>query len=81
MAPPDYVHPDARFPALAFLRPYLSPRCVIVMDDTERQDEAKAARIWAEELDYQLELLAHLEKGAGVLRPRFTSTIQEQPTP
>ena len=79
--PPDYVHPDARFPALAFLRPYLSPRCVIVMDDTERQDEAKAARIWAEELDYQLELLAHLEKGAGVLRPRFTSTIQEQPTP
>jgi predicted O-methyltransferase YrrM len=79
--PPDYVHPDSRFPALAFLRPRFSPCCVIVMDDTERQDEAKAARIWAEELDYHLDLLVHLEKGAGVLRPRFTATIQEQPTP
>ena len=67
--PPDYSHPEARFPALPCLRHRFSPDCVIVMDDTERQEEANAARLWAKELDYQLDFFVHLEKGAAILRP------------
>lgn len=48
--PPARFQRDARFPAGVVLEPYLSDRCVILLDDGARRDERRAAIRWARRL-------------------------------
>lgn len=65
--PPETTGPMARFPAAVALKPYLSKKCVIVLDDGDRSDEKKTAQQWAEMLDADLEY-AGGPKGTYILR-------------
>ena len=48
--PPRTIGPSARYPAMPLLRPYLSPDCVLLLDDGNRSDECAVALRWAAEL-------------------------------
>jgi predicted O-methyltransferase YrrM len=52
----------ARYPAVPLLQPFLSPRCVILLDDGDRPDERTIARAWARELPAKA---TYLEGGRG----------------
>lgn len=66
--PPGTTGPDARLPAVPALVSRLAPRCTVVLDDTNRPDEAGIGERWREWLpDFTYEEL-QLEKGAVVMR-------------
>lgn len=65
--PPETTGPMARFPAVVALKPFLSEKCVIVLDDGDRPDEKKTAQQWAEMLDAEIEY-AGGPKGTYILR-------------
>lgn len=68
--PPSATNPDARFPALEFLLPLLSPKAVIILDDANRADERKLAEAFLAALPgHQLRFLHH-EKGTAIIEPR-----------
>jgi predicted O-methyltransferase YrrM len=52
----------ARYPAVPLLQPFLSPRCVILLDDGDRSDERATARAWGRELPARV---TYLEGGRG----------------
>jgi len=60
---------DVRGPAIPLLRAALAPDAHIILDDTGRPNERRAAEKWAQQLGYELELINN-EKGAGWLQPR-----------
>jgi predicted O-methyltransferase YrrM len=60
--PPGPSGPRARYPAVPLLKPYLSPRCSILLDDGDRPDERAIAEAWAQELGASL---SYLEGGRG----------------
>lgn len=60
--PPKHTAPRARYPALPLLRPYLSPDCVILMDDGRRADESWIATEWAREFRGEA---TYVDKGKG----------------
>lgn len=64
--PPGKGAPLARWPALPLLLPHLASRCVIVMDDGDRPDEARIAGLWAERLGVTAQYLPG-GKGTWVL--------------
>jgi predicted O-methyltransferase YrrM len=68
--PPGEVE-DTRWPAVPVLHAALAPDAEIILDDTERPNERRAANDWAKQLDYDLEFIDN-EKGAAWLQPRVT---------
>jgi predicted O-methyltransferase YrrM len=65
--PPGKLHRCARYPALPILIEKLSPDVRLVIDDANRDDEARVAELWhAEFPDFRIELLP-TEKGAFVM--------------
>jgi predicted O-methyltransferase YrrM len=65
--PPAYSGPEARAPALPLLRPHLSPRAVVLLDDGNRAEERRLAERWAERAGWELERLPW-GQGAWVVR-------------
>jgi predicted O-methyltransferase YrrM len=65
--PPAISNSRARYPAVPILEPFLSQRCVIIMDDTSRVGEKQIAKGWAEILNAEVED-AGGPKGAYILR-------------
>jgi predicted O-methyltransferase YrrM len=66
--PPATIGPMARYPALPVLHALLADRCVILMDDGNRDDERLTAKRWTTEFpEFSAEFL-YLEKGAYLLR-------------
>jgi predicted O-methyltransferase YrrM len=49
--PPGGSNPRARYPALPLLAPFLSPKCVVLLDDGDRPAEREIARQWGRELN------------------------------
>jgi|SRR5690625_2278565 len=49
--PPGNTGPLARYPAVPILREWISPGGVIVLDDTNRDDEQEIAKQWINELN------------------------------
>lgn len=67
--PPSTGNLD-RYPALPLLRPYLSDRALLVVDDASRSDEKRMLDMWrGRNPEFALEYLAHA-KGTAVLRRR-----------
>lgn len=64
--PPGKGAPLARWPALPLLLDHLATRCVIVMDDGDRPDEARIAQLWAGRLGVTAQYLPG-GKGTWVL--------------
>jgi predicted O-methyltransferase YrrM len=67
--PPGGGGPRARYPALPLLAPFLSPNCVILLDDGDRPDEREIAREWGRELDAKVSYIRG-GRGAWLLRRR-----------
>jgi len=68
--PPSSTNPDARYPALEHLVPFLSPKATVVLDDVYRDEERKLADAIAKALpNHVLTILSH-EKGTAVISPR-----------
>lgn len=68
--PPSATNPDARFPALEFLLPLLSPKGVVMLDDANRADERKLAEGFLAAMPgHRLRFLQH-EKGTAIIEPR-----------
>jgi predicted O-methyltransferase YrrM len=65
--PPGKVAPRARYPAVPILRPYLSRRCIILLDDGDRHDERAIADAWARDLNASPEYVPG-GKGLWILR-------------
>lgn len=66
--PPGSLGPQARYPALPVLQPFLAPDAVILVDDGARDDEAAVVKRW-QALDLRLTAeYLETEKGAYVLR-------------
>jgi hypothetical protein len=59
----------ARYPALVLLRPYLSPRCIVLLDDGDRPDERAIAQAWGRELEVKPTYLRG-GRGGWLLRAR-----------
>ena len=60
--PPGGGSPRARYPALPLLAPFLSPNCVILLDDGDRPDEREIAREWGRELNAHV---SYIQGGRG----------------
>lgn len=60
--PPKPTGYRARYPAVPLLQPFLSPRCVILLDDGDRPDERATVRAWGEELRARV---TYLDGGRG----------------
>jgi len=68
--PPSSTNADARYPALEFLLPLLSPKATVILDDANRADERKLADGFLAGLpDHRLRFLHH-EKGTAIIEPR-----------
>jgi predicted O-methyltransferase YrrM len=65
--PPAKTAPQARYPAVPLLKPYLAEDCLIVMDDAKRASERRTAHRWAKLLNAELER-AGGPKGTFILR-------------
>jgi predicted O-methyltransferase YrrM len=65
--PPANTGPQARYPAVPLLQPYLAEDCLIIMDDGKRASERQTAHQWTELLDADLER-AGGPKGTFVIR-------------
>jgi predicted O-methyltransferase YrrM len=61
--PPAISNPLARYPAVPILCEYLSPDCIIILDDGKRADEKETARKWAALLDAETE---YKYRGRGI---------------
>ncbi len=68
--PPSATNPDARFPALENLLPFLSPKATIVLDDANRADERKLAEAFLASLPSHRLRFLHHEKGTAIIQPR-----------
>ena len=67
--PPGLTGPRARFPALPVLHDRLAPRCVVIMDDLNRDEDREVAEAWASLLpDFHLEIDQTFQKKVGLLR-------------
>ncbi|GAA4910131.1 O-methyltransferase [Nesterenkonia rhizosphaerae] len=64
--PPASSGKDARLPAVPHLISKLSPRCLIVLDDAEREDEREVLDAWAKDLP-DLERIDYGVSRLGVL--------------
>jgi predicted O-methyltransferase YrrM len=68
--PPSATNPDARYPALEFLLPLLSPKATIILDDANRADERKLADGFVAALPSHCLRFLHHEKGTAIIEPR-----------
>lgn len=66
--PPGTVGEQARFPGVPLLWSRLSDAAVVVVDDTDRQDERRIVEHWLESMPELTAERLLLEKGAMVLR-------------
>lgn len=63
--PPQYDNPQslARYPALPLLRDKVTPDCLMLMDDADREDETQVMTRW--EAEFPIEVLRWYEKSWG----------------
>lgn len=78
--PPGALQPRSRFPAVPMLLPFLSDRCVVVLDDASRPDERSIARQWAEDNpEFSLDFVPE-GHGFAVLRRRPSAVASGAPS-
>jgi predicted O-methyltransferase YrrM len=65
--PPGATNPEARMPAVDLVAPRLSERAVVVLDDTNRDDERVVAERWAARPEVTSARWPQAEKGLAVL--------------
>lgn len=53
--PPGRLQDLSRYPAIPLLKDFLADRCLIMMDDSNRDDEKEIAKRWAEHLNADIE--------------------------
>lgn len=65
--PPAHVQPLARYPALPLMFEYLADDAVVILDDSDRDDERKIIEMWLDEYKcFRVERI-DIEKGATLL--------------
>ena len=65
--PPHHIAPQARYPALPKLMPYLSPSMAVYLDDASRDDEQEIVRRWLHRYPDLKSSFIDCEKGLAVL--------------
>ncbi|MHC4472082.1 MAG: class I SAM-dependent methyltransferase [Planctomycetota bacterium] len=65
--PPVSTGELARFPALPVLEPILSAHAVLLLDDTDREDEKRILELWRSSRDGVEIEEVHCEKGAAIV--------------
>jgi hypothetical protein len=66
--PPGHLSRRSRYPAVPILRPYLSPDCLIILDDVDRADEAATIALWCEQFDLMVEDIYPIDTGLALLK-------------
>lgn len=66
--PPGHLSQRSRYPAVPILRPYLSPDCLIILDDIDRADEAATIDLWCEQFDLTVEDIYPIDTGLALLK-------------
>jgi len=66
--PPTAVQANARDPAVPLLFPYLSSDAVVLLDDSQRESEQQAVKMWKEKYNFRSVEYLPLEKGCFSLR-------------
>lgn len=66
--PPERSGKYARYPAIPYFFDQISNQGYVFLDDMIRSDEKAAAKAWAEEYNFKLEILQGFEKGLAVLQ-------------
>ncbi|MGH3392255.1 MAG: class I SAM-dependent methyltransferase [Actinomadura sp.] len=70
--PPGTTGPEARFPAVPLLYPRCSADVVVVLDDSDRDEETAISDRWLEEHPELERVVLRFDKGAHVLTRRVT---------
>lgn len=80
--PPEATGPTARFPALPLLENRTTSDTVVILDDSDRQDEREIVQRWTTELEgWHSEQVGH-NKGTAVLtRAGFRNSTEFRPVP